>query len=860
MRQDPASMSDEALLAALGRPAAAPRAAPAAPAAPANPQAMSDAELMRALGRPAPAAPRRAAAGGGRQPPPAAAPPAMGGQGADTGALTREDSVRALMDQGYPADVALRMSQEQEQYDEAVRPYTLPNGRVVNLRGPGTPVAMAGPRRADDIIVDGMLYRPTEYEPAVELPAADVQGGVERLPMQGDAPATGLQAVANVLSRAPGVQELAENPLVSTIAGAFRGEGRVREGARRLLGQGVRMLPFGEQVGQGLVDEAARNNAILDALNMPFREANTGFNQMGQFGAEVAVTAPVGGLLGRGIGLVGQGVGRASPQLGRGIEAFGRSVAAGGFTPSAVGRPAAGMAPSGLERAGNILLRGSGGATAGALGTALTAPDGGGNESGMLGMTDTQAGAAIGAILPTVAARPAKFAMNRLMDGYQALVGELGATRAANIVRQSLGVDYDAALAALRNARPGETAQQALVRGGVEPSVFMGVGAEVRGAAPDAYLAIEAAQQAAMEAPINRLAGGPNLTAAQLSQRAEKTALRNATVPMQQAELAAADASGAMDVTPISVALMRRADDPSVSRVNSRALALVAAELDDIAARGGGVASAEALYALRREGLDDAITGALRDARGGDISSTSARRADLLRETQMMLDDAIEAAGGTGWRQYLADYASGSETIRRQAMMGVAGRQLRNNPNAFVNLVEGETPDVVSGVFGGNRIDLANQMNPTGVGPSGMDALRSAAEQIRRNQRIDVLAGEGRGAAQELIRQARNEGPISGAISLVARALRPGTAAAMQVGSALLDAKISPQVRTALAQAYQSGANMVELLAMTPLADRAQVQRNLMNPAFWAHLQGGAVNAMTGNGEQPANAMSPASQ
>ena len=94
----------------------------------------------------------------------------------------------------------------------------------------------------------------------------------------------------------------------------------------------------------------------------------------------------------------------------------------------------------------------------------------------------------------------------------------------------------------------------------------------------------------------------------------------------------------------------------------------------------------------------------------------------------------------------------------------------------------------------------------------------------------------------------------------MARALRPGTAAAMQVGSALLDAKISPQIRTALAQAYQSGANMTELLAMTPLADRAQVQRNLMNPAFWAHLQSGAVNAMTGNGEQPANAMSPAPQ
>jgi hypothetical protein len=157
-----------------------------------------------------------------------------------------------------------------------------------------------------------------------------------------------------------------------------------------------------------------------------------------------------------------------------------------------------------------------------------------------------------------------------------------------------------------------------------------------------------------------------------------------------------------------------------------------------------------------------------------------------------MLDDAIEAAGGTGWRQYLADYASGSETIRRQAMMGVAARQLRQNPNAFANTVEGDAPDVVSGVFGGNRIDLRNLMNPTGVGPSGMDALAGAARQIQRDERIGVLAGEGRGVARELLQQAGGGGRIRGVATLVGRVLRPGTAAAMDVGSALLDAKIAP--------------------------------------------------------------------
>jgi hypothetical protein len=724
-----------------------------------------------------------------------------------------------------------------------------------------TMVPLAPEDTPESLAASGRYFNPTlnVWEFPRDLEDVEVTASrPEMLPMVRP-PATGMQAVANVLSRAPGVQELAENPLLGTIAGGVRGAGRVREGARGLVGQGVRMLPFGEQIGQGLVDEAARNNAILDALNLPFREANTGFNQMGQLIGETAATAPVGGVVGRGVGLAGQGIGRFAPPVGRGVEALGRSIAAGGFTPSAVGRPAAGMAPSGLERLGNVVTRAGGGATAGALGAALTAPGGEEGDSGLLGMSDTEAGAAIGALLPTVAARPAKFVANRLMDGYQALVGELGATRAAAIVRQSLGVDYDAALAALRNAAPDVTAQQALVDAGVEPSAFMGVGAAARGAAPDAFLGIEAAQAAARQAPIDRLAGGANLTGAQLAQRAEREALRGATVPMQRAELAAADASGALDVAPVSAALMAQADAPGVGTTNSRVLAEIAVGLDALAARRGGVASADDLYAFRKDDLDDIISRSLSGQRGGDVTSQAARRSELVRSAQQMLDDAIEAAGGTGWRDYLSAYASGSDTIRRQAMMGVAGRQLRQNPNAFVNLVEGETPDVVSGVFGGNRIDLRNLMNPTGVGPSGMDALTDAARQIRRDERVGVLAGEGRGVARELLQQAGGGGRIRGMATLVGRVLRPGTAAAMDVGSALLDAKIAPQVRRELARAYQSGASMMELLAMTPLADRAQVARNLQNPAFWAHLQAGAVNAMTGNGEQP-NAMSPAPQ
>lgn len=746
--------------------------------------------------------------------------------------------------------------------------------RNVQRTAEGTTFTMVplGPEDTpESLTASGRYFNPTTnaWEFPRGLEDVEVQGGVEGLPMnRPNSPLENLilgrpqQRDGGPLEQAGAavVDAYRSNPItrqfLNFASGGARGVQRVAGGAYGLLGQAADRLGL-DGIGNAMINQADAYQARANEMNAPARADNLLLNQTGQFVGEVAATAPVGVAAGRTIGLVGQGVGRFAPPAGRGLEAFGRSVSAGGFTPSAVGRPAAGMAPSGLERLGNVVTRAGGGATAGALGAALTAPGGGGGDSGLLGMSDTEAGAAIGALLPTVAARPAKFAMNRLMDGYQALVGELGQTRAANIVRQSLGVDYDAALVALRNARPDETAQQALVRAGVEPAAFMGVGAEVRAAAPDAYLAIEAAQQAAMQAPIDRLAGGANLTAAQMAQRGEKAALRATTVPAGEAALARAGATGRLDVDAIANQLMARADVPGV-RANPeqvQALANVAQQLRSMADLGGGVIEPADLYEIRQRFITSEVNRLLSTSGTASPSALRAQQAEITANIAPLIDDAIEAAGGTGWRQYLDDYSSGMRSIERQQMMGVAGRQLRQNPNTFANLVEGDAPDVVANVFNRNDM-LANLMNPTGVGPSGMDALTSAAQQIRRNQRVDVLAGEGRGAAQELIRQGRNRGPLTGVVDLAARIFRPGTAAAMQVGSALLDAKIAPQVRTALAQAYQSGASMMELLAMTPLADRAQVARNLQNPAFWSHLQTGAINAMTGNGEQPANTMS----
>jgi hypothetical protein len=858
----------------------------------------------------------------------------------------------------------------------------------------------------EKLTAEGRYFNPTTntWEFPRGLEDVEVQGAApEMLPMVRPA-----QQEGNLLDQA--VAGMRQNPVIgpiaSTVAGVSRGLYRTGAGVLGLAGQGVRLLPGGEGVGSGMVNTARGISAFADEQNAPFRENYMNFNQLGSFGGEVVGAGGVVGGAGRAISASG----RALPGVtGRVTEGFGRSVAAGGFTPSAVGRPVAGAAPDMGARLGKLAMRGAGGATAGALGTAVVAPEGG--NGGMLGMTDTEAGAAIGALLPTVAARPAKYVLNQLMNGYQALANELGAARAGEIVRRSLGVDLDVAMNALRDAPEGITAQQALSEAGVPADAFMAVGEVARAADPRAFRVISDAQEAARQGrltpaqgavqaaetagdaaaarvqqqqfrtmqageqmvgeaqgaaravpregaaaledlrvgaeeaagfytagraqaqrAIDEMAGGTNLTAARTSEAAAKQALRDATAPMRAELLAAADASGALDIAPITTRLMQMADATGVSPTNRPVLARVAAELDAMAARRGGTASAEDVYAFRKD-LQSVVAKALNEG-GGDMPSSAAQRAIVVRDAQLLIDkqleDAIRAAGGPEWQAYLDTYSAGMRALERQEMMGVAGWMLRQNPASFQNLLRGESPDAVAGIFGRGRIDLAETLEPeqltalrnaasvldqeadiagrftsqtaeTTRGTAraktdadiALEAARARAAQeaaaanamagdvtaqnamaiaraqgdlsavqgvneaeLARDRRVGVMAQQGAGVARELLNRPRSF--INRAASRAALRM-PLESAAVRFADMLMEARVAPQIREALSTGYQSGASMMELLAMVPNADRAQMRRNMMNPAFWAHLQAGAVNAMTGNGEQP-NAMSPAPQ
>lgn len=641
-------------------------------------------------------------------------------------------------------------------------------------------------------------------------------------------------------------------------AGLGRGIGKTVLTAQELLGQGLSMLPTqrggrdleslitGQQnAPQGLagwlVNNAREGKAGLDADVQRYRDSPiTNFAmQTGTVGGELAVTAPVAGAIGRGITAGGNAVARIAPGIGNAMARIGQSTSAGGFLPRAAQyaerTPSLWSAEGLLSRGADAATRAAGGAISGGVQTALIDPE------------DAQMGAAIGAFIPTIGAQVGRAALRPLLDGYDMLTRRVGPARAASIFRESLGVDYDAAVAALQNAPEGVTARQALVEAGVEPRVFMAVGREAeRGGGTPVFGAIAERQAANRQTTLNRMAGGDAVQPREEVRNAMRGALNQDTALPRGIALAQADASGAsLDVEPIADHLLGLASargtraDPVMPSV----LATVAQRLRDAAALNDGVIAAADLYRIRQTVGDD-IKAALVTRTGALTDASDRRIGGLLSSVQPLIDDAIETAGGSGWRRYLEDFGTGARAIERQALMGEAARRHADDTNAFRALVRGDAPDAVGVASGGRTRNINAMLGPGNTaGPSRMDALDRFAGELARDERVGQLAADPQAVAEARALLDRSKNPAQQAFGAVARFLSSRTAAAEAFASMLAEQRIGQDVRRALAEGYQSGASALDLLAMVPTRERAQVARNMANPAFWRSVQGAGVSA-----------------
>lgn len=190
------------------------------------------------------------------------------------------------------------------------------------------------------------------------------------------------------------------------------------------------------------------------------------------------------------------------------------------------------------------------------------------------------------------------------------------------------------------------------------------------------------------------------------------------------------------------ISAMLQSPKIGVSDVNQKVLGKVADKIREWTRNG--TIDANALYQVRKETINETIDDLMR---GVDPKASRQVAAKLTAQIRPMIDDVIENAGGTEWKKYITKYAKGLEAINRVELLDVARNLHRTNPKAFVDLVKGESPEVVQKIMSG-KVGVKDALSP-----ATMRKLESVAGRVQRDAKLADMATDpaGKRALAEII-------------------------------------------------------------------------------------------------------------
>lgn len=265
-------------------------------------------------------------------------------------------------------------------------------------------------------------------------------------------------------------------------------------------------------------------------------------------------------------------------------------------------------------------------------------------------------------------------------------------------------------------------------------------------------------------------------------------------------------------------------------RASSNVTKVLQAVKDDIAnltAKGGGVIDANDLYTLRKEGVNERIMQIMGQT-DPKISAKVTRK--VLEEVRPLIDDAIEKAGGTGWRDYLKTYLQGMQAIDQKAMAAEAARLFKDSPQEYVRLVRGNNPDAVEAIFGPGSYDIFKEMG------SKMPTLEKLAAGIERGGEMADAATRGKKVFGEIVEDIGHTFPRFP--NLLNREVVIGN-----LTFADLEKRLDKKVVAKLREGMLSGKNALGMLNALPSAERSKVLRVLTDRNTWG--KAGAAAART---------------
>ena len=237
---------------------------------------------------------------------------------------------------------------------------------------------------------------------------------------------------------------------------------------------------------------------------------------------------------------------------------------------------------------------------------------------------------------------------------------------------------------------------------------------------------------------------------------------------------------------------------------------------DDIAkwTSQGGVIDANALEAIRKNAVNAAIA-KLRP--GADATAQRNLAAGVMSNIKPLIDDAIESAGGAGWRDYLTTHAKGMRNIAEKKLTGEAAQLWKTNKDEFVRLVQNESPDVVEKVLGPGNYNIATEL-----ADNTLDVLQKQARKHLAQLSIKEQATEGQKALTQLLAQQTSSFRFPSWLNF-------WTTAGNQAISEL-ERKIGAKSMKVLTESFKSPQGAANLLETLPSAERNRVLQLLSNP------------------------------
>ena len=250
---------------------------------------------------------------------------------------------------------------------------------------------------------------------------------------------------------------------------------------------------------------------------------------------------------------------------------------------------------------------------------------------------------------------------------------------------------------------------------------------------------------------------------------------------------------------------------------------------DDIAkwTGNGGVIDAKALDAIRKNSVNAAIQ-QLRP--GMDATQQRNLAASVMNNIKPLLIDAIEASGGKGYRAYLEEYAQGMRQIAEKKLTGEALRLWKTDKDAFVRLVQGESPDVVEKILGPRNYNIGAEL-----ADDTMRVLQEQAQKRLTELSIKEQATAGQAALKQLLLDNTSKLRLPSYLSAVA--------ATTNKALNILENKIGAKTMATLTEALKTPEGAANLLERLPAEERSRVLQIISNPENFAGKTGTAAKA-----------------